>query len=79
MSFIVVQQYTNSPPETLKAYPLPPWDPVGLPLDPLGTLINSRTYLAQFGLVTCYSYSSLPLSFFILPYPTFQLPQWRGS
>ena len=41
--------------------PLTQWDPIGLPFDPLGpcrptpsplgTLINSRTYLGQFGLV----------------------------
>ena len=32
----------------LYTYPLTPWDPEGLPLR---TLINSRTYLGQFGLV----------------------------
>ena len=41
--------------KALKAYPLTPWDPEGLPLDPWDreseSRINSRTFLGQFILV----------------------------
>ena len=36
-------------------------------------------FVEKMRIFTCDSYSSSPLSFFILPYPTFQLSRWRGS